>query len=170
MAQIWQGESKSLANMASGGKISTAKYTVNDDYIIVETGVLSTSLEQYPLWAVRDVDYKQSLIQKTRGVSTFVIRFEHNDFTGKPEITFEDVSATRDLVGLITSASSTARLEHQRLAQTQHVNYQGQPPVTSAAAVAEEDVFAKIEKLGALLDKGLITAEEFASQKARLLG
>jgi len=170
MAQIWQGESKSLANVATGGKLSTATYTINDDFIVVETGVLSTSLEQYPLWAVRDVDYKQSLIQKTRGVATFVIRFEHNDFTGKPEITFEDVSATRDLVGVIISASSAARLAHQRLAQTQHVNYQGLPPVASAAPVADEDVFSKIEKLGALLEKGLITPEEFASQKAKLLG
>jgi hypothetical protein len=171
MAQIWSGESKSLTNMATGGKISTAKYTINDDYIYVESGVLSSKGEQYPMWAVRDVDFMQSLVQKTRKVATLRIRFEHNDFTGKAELLLEDIQAGRDLVAQIITTSTAARLDFQRLAQTQHINYQGAPPTSSGSAVpAEDDVYAKLEKLGALLEKGILTKEEFDTQKAKLLG
>jgi uncharacterized membrane protein YdbT with pleckstrin-like domain len=171
MAQIWSGESKSITNMATGGKISTAKYTINDDYIFVETGVLSSKGEQYPMWAVRDVDFMQSLVQKARKVSTIRIRFEHNDFTGKAELLLEDIEAGRDLVAQIITTSTAARLDFQRLAQTQHINYQGVHPATSESpAPAEDDVYAKLEKLGALLEKGILTKEEFDAQKAKLLG
>jgi uncharacterized membrane protein YdbT with pleckstrin-like domain len=171
MAQIWSGESKSITNMATGGKISTAKYTINDDYIFVETGVLSSKGEQYPMWAVRDVDFMQSLVQKARKVSTIRIRFEHNDFTGKAELLLEDIEAGRDLVAQIITTSTAARLDFQRLAQTQHINYQGVHPATSESpAPAEDDVYAKLEKLGALLEKGILTKEEFDAQKAKILG
>lgn len=38
------------------------------------------------------------------------------------------------------------------------------------AAPAEVDAVAEIERLGALKDKGLLTDEEFAAAKAKLLG
>ncbi len=40
--------------------------------------------------------------------------------------------------------------------------------VTNAAS--SEDVFTQLEKLGALKEKGLLSDEEFASQKAKLMG
>ena len=43
------------------------------------------------------------------------------------------------------------------------------PPEPSAAVDADEDPLAKIEKLGELRDKGLITEAEFEIQKQRLL-
>jgi hypothetical protein len=45
----------------------------------------------------------------------------------------------------------------------------GSPAATTAAVAAEEDPLEKIEKLGELRDKGLITPEEFEQQKQRLL-
>jgi uncharacterized membrane protein YdbT with pleckstrin-like domain len=158
--------------MATGGKISTSKYRIDDDYIFVETGVLSSKAEQYPMWAVRDIDFAQSLMQKTRKVSTLTIRFEHNDFTGKPQLVLENIEAGRDVVALITSAAKDARLEHQKLSQTQHVNYQGAMPTMQAAPAvgAEDDVYAKLEKLAGLLEKGILTKDEFDAQKAKLLG
>lgn len=175
MANIWAGESKSLTNVASGGKISTAKYTIDTDYIYVDTGLLSAKAEMYPMWAVRDIDYFQSLLQKPRRVSTIRIRFEHNDFTGKSEILLLDIEAGRELVPVLTTAANEARLAHQRIAQTQHVNYQGAPPMMAAPAATQpvveaEDVYSKLEKLGTLVEKGLLTREEFDAQKAKLLG
>jgi uncharacterized membrane protein YdbT with pleckstrin-like domain len=57
MAEIWSGVSKSLTNVATGGKISTLKYRITEDLIYVESGVLSSKGEQYPMWAVRDIDF-----------------------------------------------------------------------------------------------------------------
>jgi hypothetical protein len=39
-----------------------------------------------------------------------------------------------------------------------------------AAPVAEEDPITQLERLGALLAQGLITEDEFAAQKAKILG
>ncbi|MBU6144448.1 MAG: SHOCT domain-containing protein [Acidobacteria bacterium] len=123
------------------------------------------------MWAVRDIDFMQSLMQKTRRVSTIRIRLEHNDFTGKSEILLEDIEAGRELVPVITEAAKSARLAYQRLAQTQHINYQGTIPIVQPVeSQTEDDVVSKLERLGALLDKGLLSPEEFAEQKAKLLG
>ena len=42
-------------------------------------------------------------------------------------------------------------------------------PVVSAPA-AQEDMITQLERLGALKAQGLITEQEFAAQKAKLLG
>jgi hypothetical protein len=53
-------------------------------------------------------------------------------------------------------------------------NIQTAPPAQvapqPAAPAAEEDVITQIERLGALKAQGLLTEEEFAAQKAKLLG
>jgi hypothetical protein len=58
-----------------------------------------------------------------------------------------------------TSAMNTAAVEQA-------------PPeqVVYAAPAPEEDVITQIERLGALKAQGLLTEEEFAAQKAKLLG
>jgi len=43
------------------------------------------------------------------------------------------------------------------------------PPEAAAPAPAQEDVITQIERLGALKAQGLLTEEEFAAQKAKLL-
>jgi hypothetical protein len=49
----------------------------------------------------------------------------------------------------------------------QEVVYAPPPP---GAPAMEEDVITQLERLGALKAQGLLTEEEFAAQKARLLG
>ncbi len=48
------------------------------------------------------------------------------------------------------------------------------PPVEQAPLrpppAPEEDVITQLERLGALKDQGILTEEEFAAQKAKLLG
>jgi uncharacterized membrane protein YdbT with pleckstrin-like domain len=170
MVEIWSGVSKSLTHVATGGKISALKYRVTEELIYVESGVLSSKGEQYPMWAVRDIDFMQSLIQKTRKVSTLRVRFEMNDYTGKPEILLEDIEAGRELVPLILEAAKKARLEHKRLEQTQHINYQGAIPTQANAESKTDDLMTQLEKLGGLLEKGILSKEEFEDQKRKLLG
>ena len=43
-------------------------------------------------------------------------------------------------------------------------------PTPAAPPAQEEDVITQLERLGALKAQGLITEEEFAAQKAKLLG
>ena len=55
-------------------------------------------------------------------------------------------------------------------APPQQQYYAPPPPEVMAAAPMQEDVISQLERLGALKAQGLLTEEEFAAQKARLLG
>ncbi len=44
------------------------------------------------------------------------------------------------------------------------------PPAAAPAAEPEVDAISEIERLGALKEKGLLTDEEFAAAKAKILG
>ncbi len=43
-------------------------------------------------------------------------------------------------------------------------------PAAALAAASQDEVIAQLERLGALKAQGLLTEEEFAAQKAKLLG
>jgi|AntAceMinimDraft_13_1070369.scaffolds.fasta_scaffold13608_2 hypothetical protein len=174
MSIIWAGESKDLTSAASGGKLVKSSYKVTTEFIYVDSGLLKSSSEQIPLWAVRDVDVKQGMIQKARGLFTVTIRCQHDDFTGRSSIIMEDVEGGRELRDLLNQHSEQARREYQKRAQTQHLNYQGtgtvpgvpipeQPPEAS-------DPIAQLEKLADMKERGILTDEEFAAQKAKILG
>ncbi|ABG59018.1 SHOCT domain-containing protein [Cytophaga hutchinsonii] len=45
----------------------------------------------------------------------------------------------------------------------------GKTPLTSTPSTTEDDIFIKIDKLGELFNKGILTLEEFNSKKAELL-
>ena len=45
-----------------------------------------------------------------------------------------------------------------------------QEPLPPAEPRQHDDVIAQLERLGALKDQGILTEEEFAAQKAKLLG
>ena len=78
MSILWAGEGKSLTAVASGGKVVSAKYKITEDYVFVTTGLMSSSEEQIPMWAIRDCDIKQTMVQKARGVSNVVDRVHQN--------------------------------------------------------------------------------------------
>jgi 3-oxoacyl-ACP reductase-like protein len=79
-------------------------------------------------------------------------------------------------------ANRWAEKDQQAQAQQQAVYEQGvadaraaqaaapPPAAAPAAAPAAEDPIAQIEKLGKLKEQGLLTEEEFAAQKAKILG
>ena len=64
----------------------------------------------------------------------------------------------------------------QAYASATNAAYQEAPPPQQAApevvyvAAPEEDVITQLERLGSLRAQGLLTEEEFAAQKAKLLG
>ena len=67
-------------------------------------------------------------------------------------------------------AGRWAAQEQQQYApppQYQAPQYEAPPPASAGEA---DDMIAQLEKLGALRDNGVLTDEEFAAQKARVLG
>ena len=170
MTELWSGESKNLTAMASGGKIVTAKYRLTTDYLYIDTGLLSTKGEQIPLWAIRDCDLSQSLVQKARGVGDLKITCQHNDFTGKQSVVLESIEGARDLRDLINREAKRARVEYETQQKAQTMTYVGQPPSSQPAAKTSDDSMEKLEKLAAMFEKGLLSEDEFKAQKSKLLG
>ena len=72
------------------------------------------------------------------------------------------------------SAKRDARAysQAQQQVQGQQVVYAAPPPAApvAAAPAQQEDPIAQLERLGALKAQGILTEEEFAAQKAKILG
>lgn len=89
------------------------------------------------------------------------------------------VARTAVVAGTATAVSGrVARRQAERFAdrdaqiyaQREQAYEQQPPPTTSAAASAStDDVIAQLKELGALRDQGVLTDDEFAAQKARIL-
>src|SRR6187402_2900744 len=57
----------------------------------------------------------------------------------------------------------------QQQAYAQEVGYQQAPPPPPAATTSEDRI-VQLERLGGLYSQGVLTSEEFAAEKARILG
>ena len=114
---LWSGHSEDLANIASGGKVVAAAYRLTEDAIQFEAGVLSRTAETVPLWATLDVDIKQSLTQRARGVSDLVIRLDPAGHKyGQAQVVLKsirDAVAVRDLIARQANAARAAAHKYQ---------------------------------------------------------
>jgi hypothetical protein len=87
------------------------------------------------------------------------------------------VARTAVIAGTATAVSNrTTRRQEGRWAQQEQRQYEeqqrqmaAQAPAQAAAPPAEEDPMAKLQQLGQLHEQGVLTDEEFASAKAKIL-
>ena len=80
------------------------------------------------------------------------------------------VARTAVVAGTATAVSGrVAQKQADKQADKEAAQQAAAAPATPAAE-PEVDAVAEIERLGALKDKGLLTDEEFAAAKAKILG
>jgi hypothetical protein len=86
------------------------------------------------------------------------------------------VARTAVIAGTATAVSNrVSRRQGNRWAQQEQEQYdQQQPqyvqaPAPAPAASSESDTIAQLEKLGELKEKGILSDEEFAAEKAKIL-
>jgi hypothetical protein len=79
------------------------------------------------------------------------------------------VARTAVIAGTATSVSNRVSRRQARRWSEQE-DYGGGDPGTAAPAVPAADPIAQLKDLGELHAQGVLTDEEFAAQKARLLG
>jgi hypothetical protein len=80
------------------------------------------------------------------------------------------MARTAVVAGTATAVSNrVSRRQGQRWAQQEATYYEPQP-APAPAAPAAPDPIAQLKQLGELHQQGVLTDEEFAAQKARLLG
>lgn len=84
------------------------------------------------------------------------------------------VARTAVVAGTATAVSGrVSRRQNQRWAQQEQQQYQEPPPQPVAAAPAEDPrdrQIAQLKELADLKAQGILTEEEFAAQKAQILG
>jgi hypothetical protein len=83
------------------------------------------------------------------------------------------VARTAVIAGTATSVSNrVSRRQGQRWAQQEAQEAPQQAPVAQAAPApaGEGSVIEQLKQLGELKSQGILTEEEFAAQKAKLLG
>lgn len=84
------------------------------------------------------------------------------------------VARTAVVAGTATAVSGrVSRRQNQRWAQQEQQQYQEPAPQPVAAPPAEDDrdkQIAQLKELGELKAQGILTEEEFAAQKAEILG
>jgi len=115
---LWEGESKNVKNVASGGRVVQARYRLTNRALYWSRGVLTTNSEQIPLWAVRDIDVKQNLLQKRRGVGDVRVWCQHDDYTGRAWVRLESVEAPHEVRDLLNQQSQQQRLWYDERART----------------------------------------------------
>ena len=85
------------------------------------------------------------------------------------------MARTAVVAGTATAVSGrVARRQNQRWSQQEEQQYAEQqaqqpPPAAAAAPAGQESLIDQLKQLGELKEQGILTEEEFAAQKAKLL-
>ncbi len=82
---------------------------------------------------------------------------------------------TAVIAGTATAVSGRVQRRQMSRAQQEAAEQQQQaapppPPPAAAPATGSDDMITQLQKLGELHQQGILTDEEFAAQKAKLLG
>ena len=173
---LWVGERKSAGTAAVG--VSTTRYRITRDKIYVESGLLSSVSEQVPLWAVLDVDVRQSVLQRPKNIGDVAVMIDVAQYpghSGSSELLLDNIEDPFSVRDLLNQHVAEARAKKQMLTQTQYLQHSGpafgaQPTPATTAASSPVDVADQLRKLAELRDQGILTEEEFAVQKQKLLG
>lgn len=170
---IWEATGKPLTKVGAG------RYRLTDKYLFFEKGMLSTKAQQIPIHELHDVDAKQSMSQKARGVGTITISVHRS--SGVEVVHLEDIPNFREGVQKINKAAHAERERIQTRANTQTFQHSGTGPVhpsappagapapAAAPAAPAGDPIEQLERLGKLRDAGVVSPEEFETKKAELL-
>ncbi|GAB3439054.1 hypothetical protein GCM10027517_12010 [Phycicoccus ginsengisoli] len=122
---LWRAVGKPLTGLGAG------RYKVTAHYLFFEKGLLSTDAQQVPISAVVDVDVRQSMSQKARGVGNVVVHVQRA--RGVEVVTMEDIPNFREGQRIINETAHAARLAIQRHANTHRtenthlIGHVGQP-------------------------------------------
>ena len=189
---LWFGESKNAATSATG--VSKARYRITRDRVWIESGLLGTRTESVPLWSIKDMDVRQAVWQRGNDIGDVVLGLEDPTYgtntelftmtgdiegTTTGQVVLDNIEHPYQVLDLLSPLISEARHKKtiERQSQYLHVNpgmagaaFGAPPPAPAAPPPVQEDMIGQLRKLGELRDAGVLTEEEFAAQKAKILG
>ena len=135
-------------------------------------GMLSTNRQQIRTHEIFDVDGRQTMAQKARGIGTVTLHAKRAN--GELELVeLVDIPEFRPAVEIINSTAEEARIRLQQRANAQTLRHEGQQhqmPVNAAPNSSKNDINDELLKLAELKSAGVLDDEEFAAAKRKLLG
>lgn len=161
---IWSAVGKPISRMGAG------RYSLTADYLVIEKGMLSTDRQQIRAHEIFDVDGRQTMAQKARGIGTVTLHAKRSN--GELEsIELVDIPDFRQAVEIINSTAEEARIQLQRRANAQTLRHEGQhQSAINTSSSPKDDLNDELMKLAELKSAGVLTEEEFAAAKRKLLG
>jgi len=130
----------------------TTNFVITSQRIIFRQGVFAKSGIEIPLERVNNVNFNQGIFERMLGAGDLLIESGGEDGQQR----FTDIRHPDKVQNLVHA-------QVEALVQ-QRAGYSGQ------SQSAGTDVADQLERLEGLLQRGTITPEEFAAQKAKLLG
>jgi hypothetical protein len=190
---LWFGESKNAATSAAG--VSKARYRITRDRVWIESGLLGTRTESVPLWAINDMDVRQAVWQRGNDIGDVVLNLDDPSYGAKTDmfnlsgnvegtttgqVVLDNVESPYAVMDILAPLISEARSKKMMERQSTYVHNMtpgmpyGAPPTQptpfpAAAPAPQTDMVEQLRKLGELRDAGILTEEEFAAQKAKIL-
>ena len=129
----------------------TTNFVITSQRVIFREGIIAKKGIEIPLERVNNVNFNQGIVERILGAGDLLIESGGED--GKQRFTdIRQPEAVQNLIHAQMEAVAERRAGYGR----------------SEAAVA--DPMAQLERLADLLDRGVISQDEFDAQKARLLG
>ncbi|MGV6991248.1 SHOCT domain-containing protein [Gordonia amicalis] len=163
---LWSAKGQPLSGLGAG------RYRLTATTLFFEHGTFTTSAQQVPTNQLFDIDLRQSLVQKSRGVGDIVVHIHRS--TGVEQVILNDVPNPREAVDTINRVAHEARINAHHLANTRH--FTSAPASTTDVAAppaapqtGQPDAIEQIKKLGELRDAGILTEEEFTEKKRDIL-
>jgi uncharacterized membrane protein YdbT with pleckstrin-like domain len=129
-------------------KWRTTYFVITSDRLIYRNGVIGKSGIEIPLERVNNVNFKQGIFERIIGAGDLLIESGGEDGQQR----FTDIAHPDKVQNLI----------HMHMEDNQKRSF-------SVNVAGGNDVATQLEKLEGLRDRGSISAEEFESQKRRLL-
>lgn len=157
---LWSAKGQPIAGVGGG------RYRLTARTLYFERGLVTTNAQQVPTNQLFDIDMRQSLTQKARGVGDVIVHINRN---GAVETAIlRDIPDARSAVSLINDVAHQARLETARVNNTRHYSAE-RSQSTETAPDAPAAAIKQLKELGQLRDAGILTEEEFASKKTDIL-
>jgi len=134
----------------------TSHFVVTSDRVIHRSGWLAKRSMEMPLERINDVTFTQTVLERVVGAGS--LRIQSGSEYGQNH--FRDIRRPEDVQKLIyeMSEANEARMRGSGGTATETIDTEGDSPL------------AEIERLARMKDKGILSEEEFETQKRRLLG
>lgn len=141
----------------------TSNFAVTTDRVIHREGFIAKRSMEIPLEAINDVRFAQGIIDRILGAGTLVIQSASEQ--GRQE--FLDIRHPEDVQKTIYHQGE---INKKRMYQGDRAAGATEPAQAGGVPPIAPSTSTELERLAQLRDRGVLTEDEFQTQKAKLLG